>query len=124
MDFQVTSPDIDMDWQDHLTDPGFAQLLLAPKGFEELDLSDGPTVVATSIFLDKLATGLSEAAEHVSREIGQRAFSDDVRKAMEEAAESLGNAADGYRTVGHVLKRDHVDLFHLRVSKPVEPIGA
>jgi cell wall-associated NlpC family hydrolase len=124
MKFRVTSPDIDIDWEATLDDPGFSQLLLAAKGFEEIDLSDGPKAIATVVFLDKLATSLSEAAEHVAGEIWRRNFSDDVRQAMSEAAQDLANAADGYRTVGHALESEYGGFFHLRVSKPVEPIGA
>jgi|GEM_PF-3545590 len=119
-----TRAPIDIDWSEYLTDPGFAHLLRAPAGFEGLDYSDGPTVVATMVYLDKLATQLSQAAETAALEISRRGFSHGVAAGLQGAAEAMSNAADYYRSAAWALRENHPDLFELRVSKPVNPIGA
>jgi hypothetical protein len=114
---------IDIDWSEHLTDPGFAQLLRFPAGVDDLDFTDGPTVVAFMVYMDSLATALAEAADYAAEQIARRNFARSVSAAMRDAGEDLGNSADNYRHAAWALRDNHPDLFELRVSKPVDPIG-
>lgn len=115
---------IDIDWAEWLDDPGFDQLLKAPKGIEGLDFSRAEVIVAAVVYLDKLATALSGAAEAAAEDIGRRGLSVRVKAELRQAAESLGASADHYRGAGWELVEHHPDLFHLAMSKDKDPIGA
>lgn len=114
---------IDIDWAEYLDDPGFAQLLKAPEGIEALDFSRAEVIVATVVYLDKLATALSGAAEGFAEDVSRRGLSTHVKARLNDAAESLGASADHYRAAGWALLEHHRDLFYLVMSKQTAPIG-
>jgi len=112
-----------LNWREHLQDPGFEALLKAAKGIQDVDLSKGEKVAAlymwTTEFLTVVADGIGYAADEAAR----RGLAKPVHSAVSLSADLITNAATSALRAEKNLFELHDTFFTTDLSKDTQRIG-
>jgi len=114
----------DIDWPEHLADPGFAQFIRAHAFVEALDLSDAQVVASLLVWMDAFLTSFAEGLDQTVDDLNGRRLDSSIPRDVEDGVSAIQDACDWFRSAAANLFDKHPDFFTVRLSKPEEPVAS